>query len=173
MKCQSDRDCPEYSKCENFQCRFGDFICIDYKVSMISNIKEEDEFCYYVNTNEYDIKDEKFYNFNNSTRPILKTCPIFERRCKTETCYSDKDCLSGACSNNRCINSDKINYELQICSPNSTNDSMNCGKVNVWNVVFILIVIVIIVINQNLKIIIVRKIKHYFMSYYMCVFSFH
>jgi len=132
MKCTSDKDCPQYSKCNNSICKFGDFLCPEPTDGYLMSLNI-DPLCVYVDATKYDLdKEEVKKGTSKDIKPILKTCGfVYKIHCTTEKCNKNSDCLSGMCLNHICMNGDNLNYQIYRCSlDGDQNYSMKCKKVN-------------------------------------------
>lgn len=136
INCQKDSDCPEYSKCVDnngnstiFTCKFGSFLCPKRIQDTLSK-GEVNGNCYFVNTELYDIDKQEIFKDakeKSPSKPIIKTCPYIVgkavRKCKTEKCIKDEDCLSGLCYSNTCVSN--VNY-IYRCTGADIN--VKCGR---------------------------------------------
>jgi len=107
IKCKTDEECPEYSKCikDTYgvkSCRYKSLIC------------KEDEKCVFVSG---DIKGKSMYTCQKEA--------IDQKKCKTYKCETDNDCFSGLCYKNNCA-SPEIYY---TCTSNPLNE-VSCNKVD-------------------------------------------
>jgi len=139
ITCKSDKDCPEYSRCEkatdgtNSICKFGSFLCPKkLKDRFMTGITNEN--CIFVNTDVWNLdKEEMIKDINSNSlddKLILKTCPKYynksQIKCSTEKCMKDDNCFSGMCQSQKCIVNDKVDHSIYRCT--GSNNKVKCGK---------------------------------------------
>ncbi|OUM64540.1 hypothetical protein PIROE2DRAFT_8611 [Piromyces sp. E2] len=133
LACKSDTNCPEYSKCQNYEengqtfsiCRFEYFLCREL----------DNEPCMYINSTIWNTKFQIYQNkyLLEKLTPIIKTCPSRingkKNKCSTQLCSEDNECFSGKCYNRKCISNDNTDKNsIILCSGQEKEYYMLCGK---------------------------------------------
>jgi len=137
-RCENDNDCSFGKECISVDidncpsgkvckgCSFTQFLCLE----------NESKPCLFFNSTLYSQGSEEIvYKYkkeitSEEKKPILKTCDktqVENKKCKTDKCENDNDCLSGSCYSNNCVTGAS---DIHLCTGtiHEGKSVLHCGK---------------------------------------------